>query len=187
MKTKKRILIAILIVLALAGLIIYGFLRVNQKNAVVLTSEQLEENHEDETIASEIVVHVAGAVVNPGVYALKSNARVNDAIAAAGGMTAEADSDSLNLAATLSDGEKIHVYTLDETSGNVSGSAGGLININTASKEELMTLSGIGEVLAENIIAYREKNGGFGSKEELKEVDRIGEKLYERIAENITI
>ncbi|MDO4288603.1 MAG: ComEA family DNA-binding protein [Eubacterium sp.] len=136
----------------------------------------------------EIVVHITGAVASPGVFRLPQGARLIDAVDAAGGLTAEASTDQINLAALLSDADKIHIYTLAEAAQGQGGvAADGRVNINTASLEELMTLPGIGEGIGGNIIAYREKNGAFRSLEALKEVDRIGDKLFERIRELICL
>lgn len=154
-------------------------------------------NEEKATATSgEVVVHVTGAVSAPGVYTLPSNARVDDAVRAAGA-TAEADLSQLNLAQKLADGQKITVPAI----GSASTSAGegtattpadassddALVNINTASLEELETLPSIGEVRAQAIITYRETNGGFRTIEELQEVSGIGEKIFADVAPYITV
>ena len=119
---------------------------------------------------------------------MKSDARVADAVEAAGGMTEDADADTLNLAKVVEDGEKITIRTQEESSGDGgSGESNGVININSASQEQLMTLPGIGEVLAKNIMDYRTEHGGFSSVEEIKEVNRVGDKLYDQIKDKITI
>ena len=188
-KTKSKIKYIIIIVLALAALIVYGVVRQANRDEVVLSESDLSSTETTETATGKVIVHVAGAVVNPGVYTLTGDVRVIDAIEAAGGMTDEADGDALNLAAPIEDGQKITVYTTEQTagSGTGTGSNTGLININTASQDELETLPGIGEVIAGNIIDYREDNGSFSSIEEIKNVNRIGDKLYEQIKDLITI
>lgn len=194
-KTKQRIKYGVLIAVALIALLIYGIVRNQQQQSKILSAEAIESVENDEKKENKnngsMRVHVAGAVVNPGVYTLQGDARVIDAVEAAGGMTEDGNGDAMNLAAPISDGEKITVYTYDEVAASTLGAGGtiasGLININTASKEELMSLPGIGEVIAGNIITYREKNGGFGRKEEIKEVNRIGDKIYKEIEDLITI
>lgn len=178
----------------IAALIGFYLFRQNQQNQKLLTEADMSTSASAvQGTAGEVVVHVAGAVVSPGVYHLAANARVIDAVEAAGGMTAEADQNSLNLAGTLKDGQKVTVPSQNGESGDSgansasSGTASSLVNINTADKAALMTLPGIGEVLAQNIIDYREKSGGFSSIEEIKEVNRIGDKLFEQIKDSITV
>lgn len=125
-----------------------------------------------------VVVYVTGAVVCPGVYEVGGNMRVSDAIEAAGGFKNNAAADYLNLAAQLSDGEKITVPTKKEAKArdkdDDSDSDGShLVNINTAAKEELMTLPGIGESKADAIIAYRQENGDYKNIEELMQISGI--------------
>ena len=150
---------------------------------------------------SKVTVDVKGAVANPGVYTLKASARVTDAIKAAGGMTEDADAKSVNLAASLSDEEVVYVATKDENlsvlgqsgTGQVSDKGGqtsakdGKINLNTATAEELQTISGIGAKRAEDIIAYRESHGGFQSVDDLKNVSGIGDKTLDKIRESLYV
>lgn len=146
--------------------------------------------------SGEVVVHVTGAVSAPGVYTLPSDARVDDAVRAAGA-TAEADLSQLNLAQKLADGQKITVPAIGSASTSAgegtatttadTNSDGALVNINTASLEELETLPSIGEVRAQAIITYRETNGGFRTIEELQEVSGIGEKIFADVAPHITV
>lgn len=146
--------------------------------------------------SGEVVVHVTGAVSAPGVYTLPSDARVDDAVRAAGA-TAEADLSQLNLAQKLADGQKITVPAFGSASTSAgegttttpagASSDGALVNINTASLEELETLPSIGEVRAQAIITYRETNGGFRTIEELQEVSGIGEKIFADVAPYITV
>ncbi|MFQ5875970.1 MAG: helix-hairpin-helix domain-containing protein [Dehalococcoidia bacterium] len=127
-----------------------------------------------------LLVYVTGEVVNPGVYTLPLAAdRIADAIEAAGGFTQNADVDSLNLAAKLTDGQQVRVLAL--------GEAGSDININTASLELLQTLTGIGPVRAQAIIDYREANGPFRRIEDILSVQGIGEKTFEAIRDQITV
>lgn len=129
-----------------------------------------------------IMVHVCGAVSDPGVVALEPGARAVDAISLAGGMTAQADADYINLAAVLQDGEQLYVPTYEETYlWEAAESRAQLININTATLEQLCTLPGIGESKAGDIIAYREKHGAFGEKADIMQVSGIKESLYTKI------
>lgn len=146
-----------------------------------------------ENASGEVVVHVAGAVSSPGVYTLPADSRVDDAVRAAGA-TADADLSQLNLAQKLADGQKITVPAADETPAPVDNAApsdssqsGALVNINTATQEELETLPSIGEVRAQAIIAYREEHGGFRTTDELMEVSGIGEKIFADISPHITV
>lgn len=150
-----------------------------------------EENLTDADTGEEpvqLVVYVCGAVQDPGVVALDADARVVDAILAAGGMTEDASETYVNLAARLTDGEKIYVPTRAEAAELERAAAEQVkVNINTADKEELCTLPGIGESKAEDIIAYREKQGSFKNLEELMQVSGIKESLYEKLADRIKL
>lgn len=160
-----------------------------------------------------IYVDVAGAVCSPGVYTLPEGSRVFQAIEKAGGFADDAHRESMNQAGLLEDGQQIRVYTREEaelltargqvpqtvlsgeggetspeTSPSGNGSDGGAkVNLNTADKEELMTLTGIGETRAEAILDYREENGGFRSAEDLMQVEGIKEKTYEKLKDQITV
>ena len=149
---------------------------------------------QEEAAVPVIAIHVSGAVLNPGVYELPEGSRANDAIEAAGGASEDAVPDALNLARVLSDGEQIIVPTEEEQErleeAAVAGQtldAGGKVNINTATVEQLDSLPGVGESTAQKIIADREENGPFGSPEDLKRVSGIGDKKYEDLADLITV
>lgn len=171
---------------------------------VVEHSEKSTQSQEYESPSSQLIyVHVAGEVSNPGMYELKDDARVSDAIDAAGGLTENADQLSINLARQVTDGEQIVVQAYIEAepgnSESTDASDSGLpsssntevlsskVNINTASASELTTLDGIGESTAAKIIAYRQANGSFASIEEIKKVSGIGDKKYEAIKDRITV
>ena len=149
---------------------------------------------------NKVVVHVDGQVAAPGVYELvEGEARVNDAILAAGGLTADADTSSLNLASKVADGQKIYVPAVGEqqvaaegsgvvaASGGVASSGGGLININLATVDELQVLSGVGEATAKAIVEDRQNNGQFTCIEDLMRVSGIGEKKFEKIRDRICV
>lgn len=170
----------------------------------IVSEEEQEETAEGEEGDSEaepssyVMVHVVGAVNSPGVYSLAEGSRVNDAVEAAGGFTADASTSSANLARELVDGEQIVIYTQEEvdsgtaatassSSSGSSSSGSSLININTATAEELEELSGIGPVTAQAIIDYRTQNGNFQSIEEIKDVSGIGDAKYESICDSICV
>jgi competence protein ComEA len=136
-----------------------------------------------------IEVYVTGAIKKPDVYALPIGSIVKDLIAAAGGATAEADLEAINLAQRLTDQAHIHVPRKGEAVPTpISGSVpGALININTADATQLDTLPGIGPSTAQGIIEFRTSNGPFKKIEDIKNVPRIGDALFEKIKDMITV
>lgn len=154
----------------------------------------------DESAQETVFVYVCGAVKVPGVYELKPDARVYEAVACAGGVREDAAEEYVNLAQPVSDGERIYIPTVEEAEQGIaewvpadpgtdhdSGTEERKVNINTASREELKTLSGIGDSKAESIIAYREANGAFQSIEELMNVDGIKDGVFNKIKDRITV
>ncbi len=160
-----------------------------------------------------IFVYVCGAVNTPGVYELEAGARLYEAIARAGGVREDGAEESINQAQAVSDGERLYIPTDEEVrqgldayllSGSAGGdaaagsqsavpggpsgsSAGGKVNINTASREELKTLNGIGDTRAGSIVVYRESNGPFGSIEDLMKVEGIKEGVFNKLKDDITV
>lgn len=146
-----------------------------------------------------ILVHVLGAVAKPGVVTLDEGARVADAVTAAGGFRGDADPAELNLAAVLADGSQIVIGTKGAPRGDVrvgpsnavpgsaSTTAGVLVDLNTATLDQLDTLPGVGPVLAQSIIDYRTKHVKFTKIEQLQEVDGIGSKTYAQIAPHVRV
>lgn len=128
-------------------------------------------------------VHVAGAVTQPGVYELPAGARVEDAVAAAGGALAEARLDALNLARVVNDGEQILVPTAAEAQAVSSG----LVNVNQADAGALEELPGVGPVLAERIVSYREAHGSFATVDSLEAVPGIGPAVLEGLRDHATV
>jgi competence protein ComEA len=153
--------------------------------------------------ATEIVVSVTGLVANPGVVRLPAQARVADAIAVAGGTLPDADLTGMNLAAKLADGDSVVVGNGAAQPGSAASSSGsgssrsaagtetpqpsGLVNLNTADEAALDTLPGVGPVMAQNIIAWRESNGRFTSVEQLQEISGIGPARYAQISGLVTV
>jgi competence protein ComEA len=146
-----------------------------------------------------IAVHVIGAVPRPGLYEFPKGARVQDAVEAAGGLLADADEDAINLAALLEDGQQLEIPfkagaapppeaddSGEPPAASVSG-AEDLVNINTATLEELDTLPGIGPTTAQKIIDYREENGPFAQIEDIINVSGIGPATFENIKDLITV
>ncbi len=161
-----------------------------------VTQEASESSLSAELTTGEpdfVTVFVCGAVRNEGVYELPSDARIDDALKAAGEFADGADTSAINRADRLYDGQQVYFpyqdehYTVDEVTGQSGGENNGLVNINNADKETLMTLSGIGAAKAENIIKYREANGAFGQIEDIKNVNGIGDSIYRKIEEYITV
>jgi competence protein ComEA len=140
----------------------------------------------------QLGVYVTGAVLKPGVYFLPPGSRVRDALKAAGGPTEEADLVRVNLAKRVYDEEQIYVPSEGEESPPVASyapgnPAGGKINLNTASAQDLEALPGIGPVLAQRIVDYREANGPFATIEDIMKVHGIGPAIFEDIKDSIFV
>ena len=156
----------------------------------VLSEVQSTPVTESSTEPIKIYVHICGEVNNPGVYELAEGSRIFEAVEAAGGFTEEAAQASLNLAQVISDEEQIVILTQDEAEEKARlerEQAAGIVNLNTASKEQLMTLTGIGESRAEDILRYRQESGGFQNIEEIMSVPGIKESAYLKIKDSITV
>lgn len=197
-----------------------------RKDAYVISGEILDESladasSVDETVldsglSATIYVDVDGAVLQPGVYSLPDNARVFDAVDAAGGLLPEACSEILNQAEHVSDGQKLYIMTKEEWevqkepggsqewTGTQEGTGkqgqngtqgtqkqaeqdDGLVDLNRATESELCTLPGIGQTRAQAIIAYREASGGFRSIDEIQNVSGIKSGTYEKIKNKIKV
>lgn len=138
-----------------------------------------------------ILVDIKGAVKKPGVYELPINARLHELVNVAGGLTDDAEDRQVNMAIVLADQQLVYIPRKGETveQTNLPPQVGNesKVNINTASAEELQTLTGIGEKKAQAIIDYRTQNGNFQSIDQLTEVDGFGEKTVEKLRDSITI
>ena len=195
----KKTLIKILSValILIAALI----LRIHDENKADITIETTDtaveetEYSEDSNVRTQpIFVDIGGAVKNPGVYQVSEDTRLFQVIEMAGGLSEEADADHVNRASFVEDGQKIIIPVKGSenndglTSADTAPSSAdtGLININTASADELKSLSGIGDVTAEKIIEYRSSKA-FKSKEDIMSVDGIGSKTFKKIQDDITV
>lgn len=201
-----------LLVLVLVGT--YGLHRMDQKDEVVnasewettassgqMTSDSSSISHEQVTASAaseQWYVDVKGAVNHPGVYPVTPAMRIHDVIALAGGVKAGADETQVNFSQKVADQMVIYMPKQGEvapqanTPGQVSaaeGASGGgqQVNLNTATKEELMTISGIGEKKAEDILHYREQNGSFQSVDDLTKVTGIGAKILEKLRAQVCV
>jgi competence protein ComEA len=140
--------------------------------------------------AAEVIVHVAGAVRQPGLYTLEEGSRIDDAIARAGGPTGKAVLDAVNLAAPVADGQQVVVPARGGSGGQTAAdgpATGGRVHLNTATLEQLDALPGVGPVTAQKILDYREERGAFQSVDELDAVPGIGPARLEELRELVDL
>lgn len=216
MRGRKEIIISWVMFVSAAFLTTGCIKETGEEETSLVRVEQADIPEEEERAAKEdaddggeesktgiIYVDVCGQVKNPGVYQLTDESRVYEAIEKAGGMTKKAAAESVNQAERLTDGQQIYIpseeerYEADREGATLpAGKAavntkedgtGGKVNLNTASKEEIMTLSGIGEVKADSIIRYRKEHGGFQSVEDIKRIEGIKDGVFSKIKDQITI
>ena len=161
-------------------------IQVSLREAVV--SESAVESDAVEESSDAIYVYICGEIVKSGVYEMKSGSRLFELVEAAGGLTADAAEDGLNLAGILTDGQKIVVPSVEDmqTAALEDVYEDLRININTADIKTLVSLPGIGEARARDIIAYRNENGAFESTEDIKKVSGIKDSIYNKIKDLIT-
>lgn len=192
----KLIIFVIIILIALNGYIYKvksNNLYDNQKVASQETEEKENFANEDANDDSEIMIHITGCINNPGVIEVNKGSRLKDVVDQCGGLKEEADINNINLAMKVEDEMKIHIPSIEESkqnnnieSSNIIENNNNKVNLNNASKEELMTLPGIGKSKSEKIIQYREGNR-FKSIEDIKNVDGIGEKTFESFKDLIDV
>lgn len=205
LSNQEKITIILLLIVIVVGVGIVLYKNINSEDNFVINraSDILENNPAIQIEVPPLIIHIAGAVKIPGVYQLKSTDRIVDAVKIAGGATEEANLDLINLAALLKDGQKIIIpyKTYSETGEEIntntynyvasayssSGSTSAKININTANANMLQNLPGIGPVLSERIIEYRNQNGLFGVIDDIIDVSGIAEKKYEGIKDQICV
>ena len=203
---RRLVLFVFLFVLAIAAILV----SLNSAKPYKSSSTQEESTNSAANSSVEssltiqkpnVFVHVVGEVVNPGIFMVQSQARLFDAIFAAGGLTKLADQSSINLAREVSDGEQIVVFAVGSggsigSGAGISGSlanGGGstqskaLVSLNRASQLELESLPGVGPTLAGRMIDWRTANGGFKKKEDLLKVSGIGQKLFASMKDKLTL
>ncbi len=184
---RKSLLVLALVIIASSSFLV---LRGTSQEVVQVAPPEIEMP----TVTTHLMVDVAGAVLKPGVYALPMNARVIDAITAAGNVLKGADVSDINLARILKDGEQVYVYPPSRSGGsarstvrNAPSRSSGPVVLNRASAKDLEALDGIGPVLAARIIAYRNANGPFVTLEGLLEVSGIGPAKFAQFKEKIRL
>ncbi len=175
----------------------------NENSIEVTTKSEVASSNQEKSVANtknkNIFVEIKGEVVKPDVYEISEGSIIRDLINKAGGLTSEADIDKINRADKLKANQLIIIPNKNDSSnvgsnlgtGDISNSVqateSDVININTATLEELQKINGVGEVKAKSIMEYREKNGGFNSIEEIKNIDGIGEKTFEKMKDKIGV
>lgn len=193
----KKSLLVLFCIALFASVSTFYYLYTQEDTTPIITDNmqtQTQDNQEDTTIT----VYVSGEVNSPGLVELPSDSRIADAIKACGDFTPLADKAKINLAQKLTDGMQIQVSSkapvinsneqVNDTNSNIpsnNNSSSNLININTATKEDLDTLPGIGPATAQKIIDYRQEHGNFSSIEDIKNVKGIGEAKFSKIQDKI--
>ena len=194
----KSIILAFVcsLVLIIGGLFYFNQNKTEDYSAVSFSNTSNEINNRDEKAEDKhdekIFVDVKGAVKHPGVFETTKDKRVKDLIEEAGGLLDDADTSTLNLSQKVKDQMVIYVLKHGEkpkqiSDGGSSSSNVDVININTANKEQLMKISGVGKTKAEAIISYRDKNGDFKKKEDITKVRGIGKATFEKIKDKIEV
>ena len=194
----KSIILAFVcsLVLIIGGLFYFNKNKTEDYSGVSFSNISNETNNKDEKAENrhdeKIFVDVKGAVKHPGVFETTKDKRVKDLIEEAGGLLDDADTATLNLSQKVKDQMVIYVLKHGEkpkqiSDGGSSSSNTDVININTANKEQLMKISGVGKTKAEAIISYREKNGDFKKKEDITKVRGIGKATFEKIKDKIEV
>ena len=194
----KSIILAFMcsLVLIIGGLFYFNQNKTEDYSGVSFSNISNETNNKDEKAEDKhdekIFVDVKGAVKHPGVFETTKDKRVKDLIEEAGGLLDDADTSTLNLSQKVKDQMVIYVLKHGEkpkqiSDGSTSSTNGDVININTANKEQLMKISGVGKTKAEAIISYREKNGDFKKKEDITKVHGIGKATFEKIKDKIEV
>ena len=194
----KSIILAFVcsLVLIIGALFYFNQNKTEDYSGVSFSNISNETNNKDERAENrhdeKIFVDVKGAVKHPGVFETTKDKRIKDLIEEAGGLLDDADTSTLNLSQKVKDQMVIYVLKHGEkpkqiSDGGSSSSNADVININTANKEQLMKISGVGKTKAEAIIAHREKNGDFKKKEDITKVRGIGKSTFEKIKDKIEV
>ena len=195
----KSIILAFVcsLIVIIGGLFYFNQSKTEDYSGVSFSNTSNETNNKDEKAEDrhdeKIFVDVKGEVKNPGVFETTKDKRVKDLIEEAGGLLDDADTSTLNLSQKVKDQMVIYILKHGEKpkqmteNATTSLSSGEIININTANKEQLMKISGVGKTKAEAIIAHREKNGDFKTKEDITKVRGIGKSTFEKIKDKIEV
>jgi competence protein ComEA len=192
-RQKENILITVLtiiVVVAIGWMTYQKFISFEHNSVELETNSQVKAQQRSEQVsrtqqeAERIVVHLAGEVIEPGVYQVEEGSRLYNLVKKAGGPTNRADLNAINLANKVRDGQKIIIPNSATTRSVANKSA--KININSAKQSELEEIAGVGPVTAEKIIEYRKEEGSFASVDSLTEVSGIGPKTLEKIEDEIT-
>ncbi len=204
LENKEKILIILGVVILIIGLglnFIYRNRQIDEMDIIEAEIEEMEENEEFEQnltyieeVDNNIMIHISGAVLNPGIIEAELGKRLVDIVELAGGLDKEADVDRINLARKVSDEEKIYIPRIGEEieldshiiGVKNSSSENEVININNCSKDDLIKLPGIGEKTSDKIIEYRSTNS-FQQVEDIMQVSGIGEKKFEAIKDLISV
>jgi competence protein ComEA len=177
--------ITLIAVVGFAGFV-FGSSTVPSQKFEVTKSKQVSEV---EPTKPKLFVHIIGSVKSPGIYQLDTGSRIYDAVLAAGGLTAKANQQSINLARGLTDGEQVVVLSQSQSASTQQGfqAQPQLLSLNQATATQLEDLPGVGPALAGRMIDWRLANGGFKSKDDLLNVSGIGDKLFSGIKELVTL
>lgn len=211
MKKREKVIGTIVLLAIILVFLVVGYFNMKPKK---LTQKEMEDmfvevsnvtdssksknnNMKEKDSSKKIVVEIKGEIKKPDVYIMDEGSIVKDLIVESGGLTENADLSNINQARLLLNHDCIVIKaksndtalqnSMPSSSSLQLQQSNSIININTASKEELDKLPGIGEATAAKIIEYREKNGGFKDITELKKIDRVGEKLFDKIKDQITV
>lgn len=205
-ENKEKIIITLIGVILIISVIVYFLGKDEEKEYIIEVNNEISDasaEKESEDEQEEIILHIVGAVKNPGIVKIKEGSRIFDVIEAAGGVLEDADTSKINLAYIVEDGQKIFVpsmsdeiteeieYVTRESGDNIiidnNEGENVMVNINKATQTELETLPGIGPAMALKIIEYREQNGNFENIEDVKNVKGIGDAKFENIKNNICV
>lgn len=199
-KYKQYVIAAIAVLTVLCGSILFAIVSANEKQspeeAFVMTSTTQSESSESETASEQLYVDIKGAVKKPGMYEGTANMRVWDAVMLAGGVSEQADTKQVNFSERIIDQMVIYVPMVGEEISFQSNSSdnkenqtkeANKVNLNQADEVELQTLPSVGQKKAQEIIRYREENGGFKKIDDLKNISGFGEKTFEKLKESITV
>ncbi|MEE8637424.1 MAG: helix-hairpin-helix domain-containing protein [Candidatus Margulisiibacteriota bacterium] len=186
-KEQKLIILGLVLVIV-AGLGVMAFRHFAEDGPEEILIEEPESQGKVQIErAGQILVHVAGAVKQEGVYSLKFGDRIIDVLELAGGATASANLSSINLAQKIKDGQKVLVPVKRKVLERVSRTSSGKVSINTATEKELCKVKGVGKTTAKRIVEYRKTNGAFSIIEDVMKVKGIGKGKFGKIKDEIII